>query len=278
MIIDSHQHFWHYSPETHGWIDDSMSILKRDFLPKQLKDVLQENAIDGCIAVQASQTEKETEFLHKLASQHNFIKAVVGWTDLRATGIENRLDQYSNDQKLAGFRHIVQSEPDPNFMLHPAFKAGIAALKAHDYTYDILIFPHQLEAATTLARQFPNQKFVVDHLAKPLIKSGVIDKWKTDMTRLAECENVSCKLSGMVTEADWTQWEYNDFVPYLDVVLEAFGPHRLMYGSDWPVCLLAASYDFMKEIITTYIRKLSKTEIASIMGLHALDFYNITIE
>ncbi len=276
MIIDSHQHFWNYSPETHDWIDDTMSVLKSDFLPQQLNLVFEENAIDGCIAVQASQTEAETEFLHELSIQHDFIKAVVGWTDLSATDIEKHLDKYSSYQKIAGFRHIVQSEPDPNFMLRPAFTSGITALKTYDYTYDILIFPHQLEAASTLVRQFPNQKFVVDHLAKPLIKAGEIDSWKKSMSTLAESENVSCKLSGMVTEANWTEWTYDDFVPYLDVILDAFGPNRLMYGSDWPVCLLAASYKHMKDIVTTYISKLSQAEIENIMGLHALDFYNIT--
>lgn len=275
MIIDAHQHFWTYSPSTHGWIDDNMAVLKRDFLPLHLKDIYQENHIDGCVAVQASQTETETQFLLDLAAQHEFIKAVVGWVDLRGKNISERLEFYSDYKKLSGFRHIVQSEPDPNFMLQTDFQNGISALKSHDYTYDILIFPKQLDAANALVRQFPNQKFVVDHLAKPLIKSGDINHWKKGMINLSKSENVFCKLSGMVTEANWKSWEYKQFVPYLDVVMESFGPHRLLFGSDWPVCLLAASYDFMKEIITTYISKLSQTEIDHIMGLNALTFYNI---
>lgn len=275
MIIDAHQHFWTYSPETHGWIDDNMTILKRDFLPTHLKTIYNENQIDGCIAVQASQSETETQFLLDLASQYDFIKAVVGWVDLRGPRLAERLAFYVDQQKLSGFRHIVQSEPDPNFMLQEDFKSGISALASHDFTYDILIFPKQLDAANKLVREFPNQRFVVDHLAKPFIKTGEIETWKKGMTNLAKSENVYCKLSGMVTEANWESWDYKDFVPYLDVVFESFGPNRLMFGSDWPVCLLAASYDFMKEIITTYISQLSSSEIDQIMGLNAIEFYNI---
>jgi len=275
MIIDAHQHFWNYSPSTHGWIDDTMAVLKRDFHPHHLKDIYQENNIDACVAVQASQTENETQFLLDLAAQCDFIKGVVGWVDLKGKQVSERLEFYSQFKKLSGFRHIVQSEPDPNFMLHADFQRGISALQAHNYTYDILIFPKQLDAASALVRQFPNQKFVVDHLAKPFIKSGDIDDWKKGMIDLSASENVFCKLSGMVTEANWNDWEYKHFVPYLDVVMEAFGADRLMFGSDWPVCLLAASYDFMKEIITTYISKLSQSEIEQIMGLNALTFYNI---
>ena len=256
MKLDSHQHFWKYSPQQHNWIDDSMVSLKRDFLPNDLEPHLIENKIEACVVVQADQSEKETEFLLELATQYEFIKGVVGWVDLRAKNVEERLQFYSQNQYFKGVRHIVQSEKQ-DFLLDPAFQNGIGKLGNLNLTYDLLIYSHQIEAAIKLVSQFPNQKFVLDHLAKPNIKNGKIDPWKNQIQRLAQFSNVSCKISGMVTEADHVQWKPSDFIPYLDIVFEAFGENRILFGSDWPVCLLAASYQEVYHLITDYTANFS---------------------
>ena len=275
MIIDAHQHFWQYDPERHGWINDNMSVLKKDFMPVHLQEVFEANNVNGCVAVQADQSEAETEFLLDLADKNPFVKAVVGWVDLRSEQIEERLTYFKGFSKLAGFRHVVQSEPDNNFMLREDFKRGIGSLLKYGFTYDILIFPTQMEAARQITEIFPDQKFVVDHIAKPYIKKGLLEPWGSAMRSIAQNENVSCKISGMVTEADWQNWQYDDFVPYMDVVMEAFGPDRLMFGSDWPVCLLAGDYSRIKGIVEKYIEKLSESEKQKIMGDTAIKFYGI---
>ena len=274
MRIDSHQHFWKFDPVRDAWIDDSMKIIQRDFLPKDLAPILKQNDIDGCVAVQADQSEKETVFLLNLADKNSFIKAVVGWVDLRTDNIEDRLLYFSRHNKLKGIRHIVQAEAN-DFMLDPTFQNGISRLEKFGLTYDILVFPKQLSAAISLVKNFPKQKFVLDHIAKPLIKDQQIGNWKNDIEVLSSFENVYCKVSGMVTEADWKKWETEDFTPYLDVIFNAFGVDRIMYGSDWPVCLLAAQYQEQMGIVTSYISKLSETEQNKIMGANALNFYNI---
>lgn len=275
MIIDAHQHFWQYDPERHGWIDDNMSVLKRDFLPIHLQEVFKANNVEGCVAVQADQSEAETEFLLDLSRENPFIKAVVGWVDLRSEQLEDKLTYFREFSKLAGFRHVVQSEPDNNFMLREDFKRGISLLLKHGFTYDILIFPTQMEAAEQIVATFPDQKFVIDHLAKPYIKKGRLEPWESTMKVIAQNDNVYCKISGMVTEADWQNWQYDDFVPYMDVVMEAFEPDRIMFGSDWPVCLLAGSYARVKAIVERYIGELSEAERQKIMGGTAMKFYNI---
>ena len=275
MVIDSHQHFWNYEPVKHEWIDDAMSTIRRDFTPEELKLVYEASGIDGCVAVQADQTLEETDFLIDLASQHSFIKGVVGWVDLRAENITQVLENYSSHSILKGFRHVVQAEPDHNFLLRPNFINGISKLEAFDFTYDILIFPHQLGATLEFVKQFPNQKFVVDHIAKPYIKDGYYEGWATLMKAVAKHENVYCKLSGMITEADYKQWTKSDLEPYMELVLEAFGPRRIMFGSDWPVCLVAGNYDQVKTTVTNFISKLSQDEQAFIMGKNAVEFYNI---
>jgi len=252
-----------------------MSVLKRDFLPNDLQEVYIENNINGCIAVQASQTEAETQFLHDFSIRHDFIKGVVGWVDLRSELLDERLEYFTEYKNIVGFRHIIQDEADPEFMSQSHFKRGISKLESHGFTYDILIYPTQLDAALQLIKEFPNQKFVIDHLAKPYIKDQKITSWKTKMQKFAVHQNVSCKLSGMVTEANWQNWKYDDFTPYLNVILEVFGTSRLMFGSDWPVCLLSSTYRDMKDIVTTFISSLSSSEKKMIMGLNALDFYNI---
>lgn len=275
MIVDSHQHFWQYGPERHGWINDDMSLLKRDFLPVHLKDEFDANGVSGCVSVQADQSEEETEFLLGLADKNPFVKGVVGWVDLRSGAVEERLTHFKGFPKLVGFRHVVQSEPDNNFMLREDFKRGLGLLRKYGFTYDILIYPTQMPAAEEIVRTFPDQKFVIDHVAKPYIKKGIVEPWAGAMRSIAKNENVYCKVSGMVTEADWENWQYDDFVPYLDVVMEAFGPDRIMFGSDWPVCLLAGSYDRVKAIVEKYIAGLSEAEKLRVMGGTAMEFYGI---
>ncbi len=275
MIIDSHQHFWNYEPKKHEWIDDSMSVIRRDFLPSDLKKVYQENNINGCVAVQADQTTVETDFLIQLSKENDFIKGIVGWVDLRSDTVESDLDKYSEFNNVKGFRHVVQGEPDHNFLLRKNFLRGISLLEKKNFTYDILIFPHQLGATLEFVKQFPNQKFVIDHIAKPYIKDGFYDGWAALMEEVAKQENVHCKVSGMITEADFNHWTPEQIHPYLNVVLEAFGADRIMFGSDWPVCLVAGNYGQVKQLITDFIADLSLAEQVNIMGLNAMKFYNL---
>ena len=276
MIIDSHQHFWKYDSVRDSWIDDTMKIIQRDFLPSDLDPILKTNNVDGCIAIQADQSEKETEFLLDLAKNNKFIKGIVGWVNLRDNEAENRLEHYSQNTLFKGVRHILQAEKD-DFMLDQAFLNGINKLAPLNLTYDLLIYQHQLKNCATLVSKFPNQKFILNHLAKPSIKSGEIESWKAEIKTLATFPNVYCKLSGLTTEADWHNWKTEDFTPYIDLVFEEFGAHRIMYGSDWPVCLLSGNYSKTKEIVTTYIKKLSSLEQQQVMGLNALHFYGIAI-
>ncbi|TNJ46244.1 amidohydrolase family protein [Tamlana fucoidanivorans] len=276
MVIDSHQHFWNYEPKKHDWIDDSMKTIRRDFLPQDLQRVYTENKIDGCIAVQADQTLAETNFLIELAAKNNFIKGVVGWVDFRdETTIESVLEQYKQFDIIKGFRHVVQGEPDHNFLLRQNFKNGIAHLEKHNFTYDILVFPYQLGAVLEFVKSFPNQKFVIDHIAKPYIKDGFYEGWAVLIKEIAKHENVYCKLSGMITEADFNSWTPEQIYPYMDVVLQAFGPKRILFGSDWPVCLVAGNYSKVKQLVTNFIAPLSSSEHEAIMGKNAVEFYNL---
>lgn len=274
MIIDAHQHFWKYDPVRYAWIDENMQAIRKDFLPADLKPIFDKRNIDGCVAVQADQSEQETRFLLNLAKEHPFIKAVVGWVDLRANNIDQRLDHFSGFNNLAGFRHILQAE-DPESMLEPNFLRGIKALQKHGFTYDILIYPRHLDAAIDLVRQFPEQKFVVDHMAKPNIKEGEFDSWAKKFGELAVVDNVWCKVSGLLTEADPDSWKPDDLRPYLDFTFEKFGAKRLFYGSDWPVCLLAGSYTQVFELIEDYLAAFSDDEKRDVMGKNSLGFYGI---
>ena len=275
MIIDSHQHFWHYEPVKHSWIDDEMAVIRRDFTPEDLQKVYQENGVDGCVAVQADQTLAETDFLIDLASKNDFIKGIVGWVDLRNEAVETDLERYSHQPKVKGFRHVVQGESDHNFLLRPNFLRGISALEKYNYVYDILIFPHQLGATLEFVKRFPNIKFVIDHIAKPYIKDGFFDGWANQMKAIAKHDNVYCKVSGMITEADYKTWTESQLHPYIDLVFNAFGTNRIMYGSDWPVCLVAGNYAQVKNIVTNYIADFSADEKATIMGKNAIQFYNL---
>jgi L-fuconolactonase len=275
MRIDAHQHFWIFDPVRDSWINEDMAVIQRDFLPADLEPILHQNNINGCVAVQADQSETENDFLLGLADQNDFIKGVVGWADLRAGNIEERLEYYSQFKKLKGFRHVLQGEEDRALMLKPEFMNGIAQLKKHGFTYDILIFPDQLQYVPEFVNTFPDQKFVLDHIAKPDIKNHKVADWAKDIRAIAELDNLWCKVSGMVTEADWKNWAIDDFEPYLDVVFEAFGIEKVMFGSDWPVCQVAASYANMADIVKQYTSTLSISEQSIFWGENAVNFYNI---
>ena len=275
MIIDSHQHFWNYEPEKHSWIDDEMSVIRRDFLSDDLQKVFTENGVDACVAVQADQTTEETDFLISIAENNNFVKGVVGWADLRSESIEEDLLKYKKYDIVKGFRHVVQGEQDHNFMLRPEFLRGIELLGKYDLCYDILIFPHQLGATLEFVKKFPNQKFVIDHIAKPYIKDGFFEGWAVMMREIAKHQNVYCKISGMITEADYMTWTPEQVHPYMKLVLESFGASRVMYGSDWPVCLVAGNYSMVKALVTDFITDLCQEQQNAIMGGNAAKFYNL---
>lgn len=275
MIIDSHQHFWKYNPVKHSWINEQMTVIRRDFLPSDLKPVYAKNGVDGCVAVQADQTLEETDFLLELAHNNAFIKGVVGWADLRCPDVDGVLEKYAKDKHLKGYRHIVQEEADHNFLLRSDFLRGISKLEQYGAVYDILIYPHQLGATLEFVKKFPNQKFVIDHIAKPYIKDGFYDGWAAMMKEVAKHENVYCKISGMITEADFKNWTPEQIHPYMLLTLEAFGPERCMFGSDWPVCLVAGTYPQVIDLTSNFISSLSSAEQAAIMGQNAVDFYNL---
>jgi len=255
MRIDAHQHFWRYNPDEYGWIDHAMSAIRRDFLPTDLEPELRRAGFDGSIAVQARQSVEETRWLLELADSSPFILGVVGWVDLRSDQVRAQLTQFATHPKLIGIRHIVQSEADDRFLLQPDFLHGISLLEELGLTYDILIYPRHLPIAVEFVQRFPRHRFVLDHLAKPLIKSATLHPWSSDIRKLAKFPNVFCKLSGLVTEADWKAWRPEHFSPYLDTALECFGAERLMIGSDWPVCLVTASYSQVIDLIIDFLAR-----------------------
>lgn len=273
--IDAHQHFWNYDPAKHIWMNEQMGVLKTDYLPSDLEPLLKNCGLDGCVAVQANQAEVENEFLLDLANQFDFIKGIVGWVDLQAYDVVERLSYYQQFSKIKGFRHVIHDEPDIDFMHRAAFMSGLLQLKSFNYTYDLLIFPKHLPNTIELLKVFNQQLFVIDHIAKPNIKNGEIDTWKKHLKEVASFENVYCKISGMVTEADWSAWKKEDFTKYLDAVVEAFGINRIMYGSDWPVCTLAASYEAQFSIVKDYFLSFSRTEQDNFFGGNASKFYKI---
>lgn len=275
MKLDSHQHFWKYNPADYGWISKEMNVLKKDFLPADLKIELSKIGFDGSIAIQARQNLEETEWLLSLSEKNSFIKGVVGWTDLRAENVEKQLDKYARNKKFVGVRHVLQDEHDDQFMLREDFRRGIKALKKYNIVYDILIYPKHLTFAIDFVKQFPEQVFVLDHIAKPDIKNSSLQPWKDDITMLAQNKNVFCKLSGMVTEANWYSWKPADFTPYLDTVFETFGTDRLMIGSDWPVCTVSSSYSKTMSLVIDYINNLPEADKNKVLGENAIRIYNI---
>jgi len=266
MKIDAHQHFWQYNQDEYSWIDESMNKLKRDFLPSDLELELEGMQFQGTIAVQARQSLDETRWLLILGEQYDFIKGVVGWVDLCSPEVDTQLQEFTTSKKLVGIRHVIHDEPDIDFMLRDDFKRGIAALAKYNLVYDILIFPEHLSRTIKLVSAFPEQVFVVDHIAKPRIKEQLFEPWKSEMAELTKHPNVYCKLSGMVTEADWYNWKAEDFTPYLDHVISCFGIQQLMIGSDWPVCTVAGSYRRTLQLVIDYLEHFPPIVKENILG------------
>ncbi len=277
MMIDAHHHLWDYNSEEYDWIDDSMNVLKRDYLPDDLKPELSQTGVTGTVLVQARQSLEETGWLLELADKHAFIKGVVGWLDLCSPGLFQQLEKYGAYSALVGLRHVLHDESDDAYMLRPDFMNGIARLEACGLTYDLLLFPRHLLRAMELAKAFPNQRFVLDHLGKPFIMDGIMEPWKSHITRLAACPNVWCKLSGMVTEAHWKNWNYEKLLPYMEAVLEAFGPGRIMVGSDWPVCRLAGEYSEVMNMVLKFTDSMDKRDQKKILYQNAVDCYQLKL-
>lgn len=276
-MIDSHQHFWKYEPAEYAWIDATMQPLQRDLLPGDAKREMDGAGVTACVAVQARQSLEETRWLLELAEVHPFVAGVVGWVDLLADDLDAQLERVSAHPKVAGVRHIAQAEP-PGFFNRPRFRAGVARLAQYGLTYDILVYARQLPEVVDFARAFPRQPFVLDHLGKPDIRGDGYSEWRREFDALAALPNVTCKLSGLVTEADWRRWTPGQLRPYLDAALEAFGPSRVMMGSDWPVCLLAARYDDVVALVRDALAEYSEDEQEQVLGGTARDFYRLTYE
>lgn len=275
MKIDSHHHFWKYDPVTYSWMNEKMGVLKKDYQPEDLQAEINSSNIDGVISVQADQSMRETDDLLKHANEHSFIQGVVGWFPLAEPELEGLLERYASNPWLKGVRHVVQDEPDDRFILGDAFNAGIRRLKPHNLVYDILIYERQLGASIEFVDRHPGQVFVLDHVAKPRIGDQVIEPWKTQMFDMAKRENVYCKLSGMATEANWQSWTKEDLWPYIEIAMEAFGPTRMMLGSDWPVARLAVEYGDWMNLCRESISSLSETERALVEGEVAIRAYDL---
>ena len=275
MAIDAHHHLWHYSPQQYGWISESMSVLRRDFLPDDLRKETAAAGIDGVISVQARQSLEETDWLLHLADQNGFIRGVVGWVPLVSESVHSDLVRYEGRSKLKAVRHVLQDEPDDNYMLRDDFNRGIAALRDFGLRYDILIFERHLPQAIQLLDRHPKQIFILDHIAKPRIRDGAISPWRENLRELAKRPNVYCKLSGVVTEADHRTWTPQQLRPYMDAALEAFGSRRLMFGSDWPVCLLACGYRRWFQIVKDFAAQLTPDEQARLFGETAIEAYGL---
>jgi L-fuconolactonase len=274
--VDTHQHFWRYDPAEYSWIDDSMTALRRDCLPDEAEREMAGAGFDACVAVQARQTLEETRWLLALADAHPSIAGVVGWIDLQADDARRQLELFADHPKLVGIRHIVQSEPDDRFMLRPQFCRGLALLEEFGLAYDILVYSRHLPVAAELVERFASQRFVLDHLGKPDIRRGGLHAWERDLRALADCPNVSAKLSGLVTEADWNAWTPDDIRPCLDVAFDCFGAGRLMIGSDWPVCTVAGGYARVMEVVSDYLADRPAHEREAVLGGNAQRFWNLS--
>ena len=274
-IIDAHQHYWEFDPDRDRWITEEMKILQNNYLPSDAEILFNQNHISGSVAVQADSSESENQFLLELASHYPFIRGVVGWIDLQSVDLEERLKYYQKFPRLKGFRHLLQGEKQRDIMLNPDFKKGVGLLNKYEFSFDLLIMQDQLGFAEILAAAFPDQRFVIDHMAKPPIKNGMIAEWRSAMKKFAALKNVYCKISGMVTEADFEFWQKEDFLPYINTVLETFGTKRIMFGSDWPVCLQAGSYEEVKQIAEEYFKSFSYAEQSDFFGGNAISFYRL---
>jgi len=275
MRIDTHQHFWKFDPIRDSWITEEMQVIRRDFNPLDIQFVLERNGFGGSVAVQADQSKEETAYLVQLANDYPFIKGVVGWIDLQAADIRQQLDGYQSDTVIKGFRHIVEGEADPDFLIRPAVLDGLKALADYGYTYDLLIRPRHYAATLDCVQQNPNLQFVLDHIAKPPIKSKAFDEWATFIDALSAFPNVVCKVSGLATEADWEGWKLDDFKQYLEHIFARFGKERIMYGSDWPVCLLAASYEESIAIVEDKLGQFTAAEKNAFWAENAIRVYNL---
>lgn len=275
MRLDSHQHFWRYTQEEYGWIPPG-TPLERDWLPADLDQLQKPLGFDGSIAVQARQCLAESDWLLGLADGNPRVRGVVGWVDLRSDSVATDLERLARHPRFVGVRHVVQDEPDDRFLLRPDFLRGVDQLREFGLTYDVLIYPRQLPAAIEFVGQFPDQPMVLDHIAKPFIKAGTLSPWREQIRELARFPHLLCKVSGMVTEADPLHWKADDFRPYLETVFEAFGPSRLMFGSDWPVCRLAATYEQVDGLVQDYVRGWSQESLAAFWGGNCARFYGVT--
>jgi L-fuconolactonase len=275
MVIDAHQHFWKYDAEQFGWIDDSMSVLRRDFLPGHLETVMRGAGVNGAVTVQAIETVEESEWLLSFADRHAFLLGVVGWAPLIDPDVKAHLEKLAANPKFKGVRHILQAEPDDRFMLREDFNRGVSALREFGLAYDILIHERHLPQTIEFVDRHPHQPFVIDHLAKPRVKDGLLSPWRERITELARRENVCSKLSGLVTEAGYRSWTLEQIHPYMEIVLEAFSPRRLMFGSDWPVCLAAASYKQWFDTVKDFTSGLSESERQQVLGGTAAAVYKL---
>lgn len=276
-MIDSHQHFWTYNVNRDVWITEEMGRIRKNFYPNDSVELFAQNQIDGCIAVQADSSEDETFFLISLAEQSEFIKGIVGWVDLQSKNIESQLTYFSQFEKIVGFRHVVQSESDPNFLARPNFLKGVQLLDTFDFAYDLLIYPNQLNAGIEFCKKNANQRIVLDHLAKPPIKSGDISEWKKNIEKFKELENVSAKISGLITEAEWFNYNEKDILHIIEIALEVFGSDRLMFGTDYPVVLVADELSNWVKTFNKSISQLSSNEIKKITIDNCLQFYKIDV-
>jgi L-fuconolactonase len=275
MIIDAHQHFWKYNPVRDAWITEDMQVIRRDFLPEDLQPTLEKEQVAGTVAVQADESEQETEWLLELAGRHDFMKGVVGWTDLKAPDLPDVLRRYQAYPKLKGFRAITQGKPGDQYFSNKDFIRGVRSLQSHGYSYDLLIYHDQFPEAIRFTDKCPDQSFMLDHFGKPAIIARDMKKWKEHIRILSANPNVYCKISGMVTEADWQTWRYEDIAPYLEIAGEYFGVHRLCFGSDWPVCLLAGTYSQVSGILHRFLEQVRSEERAAVWGGNAVEFYNL---
>lgn len=277
MRLDSHQHFWSYSEREYDWIDERMAGIRRDFHPEDLEPILRRNGFDGSVAVQVRQSLEETDYLLGLAEEHDFIRGVVGWVDLRSPGARGNLERLSHHPRFRGVRHVVQAEPDDWFLVREDFLRGVELLRDLDLTYDILVYHRQLPSVVDFVARFPEHRLILDHIGKPAIAKGELEPWASSIRRLGKFENLYCKVSGMVTEADWSGWKKSDFALYLEIVLESFGSRRLLFGSDWPVATVAARYEEVVEIVDDFLHPLSSAEKDAVFGGNAADFYALEV-
>jgi L-fuconolactonase len=275
LIIDSHQHFWQVGRFDYPWMTPDVEVLYQDYLPTQLEPVLSESGVVQTVLVQASNSLAETYWLLSLAERYPFIAGVVGWIDLKDPEMEQELEALTSNPKFRGVRHLVESEPDDDWLVQASVLNGLRVLEKHSVPYDLLVHTRHLKHVKTVAETCPNLNLVIDHMAKPPIASGEITAWATALKEAASYPNVSCKLSGLVTEANWTAWTTEDLRPYVERALEFFGPKRIMFGSDWPVCLLAASYDRMLESFQLLLADLSEEDRNRVFGGNSFEFYRL---